>query len=407
MNEMKDMKISTHCILACLYFLLLPTMIAINSSGSSYLKLASIPIAAYFVITILFSKIKIQFNAVHFFLCLFTVSTITPFFVNPDPSSISFGYVLNAALYLCITVVRYNERELKLLEDIQVVLLLILVAITVLSNGQSSDRTTIEIFGQTSDPNYFVGFFLFPLAVTVKKIFQSKYRLPYIILAFLGLYCIFMSGSRGGFIALVVTLASFAIIYPSDFKRKFVILLISGAFILVSWTVIAPILPDNIIERMSIQSVVETGGSGRVDIWISMLHEIVQTPSKLIWGRGADAMHEIFIGGHVGMVVAHNQFIQVLFNQGIFGFMAYMMLPCSSFLRCVVKRKTVAIAMIGIMALSMSLSFNASTKTFWNLLAYAALNFPADEPKSMASTNTIKEEEHDGNTKSSTNEDGV
>ncbi|MBE6607638.1 MAG: O-antigen ligase family protein [Ruminococcaceae bacterium] len=392
MNKNKNMKISAHCILACLYFLLLPTTIAVNSSGNSYLKLAAIPIAVYFVITILLSKKTLQFNAVHLFLCIYTISTIIPFLLTPEISSIDFGYLLNTALYLCITIVKYNERELKLLEDIQVVLLFMLVVITLLSNGLSSDRRTLEIFGQTSDPNYFVGFFIFPLAVTMKKIFQSKYRLLYVILVFLSIYCVFMSGSRGGLIAVIATFAAFAAIYPTKPKSKLIILLTGGAFVLLSWLVIAPLLPENIIARMSIKQVVETGGTGRIEIWGSMLNEIVHSPAHLLCGRGLNTMHEMFIGGRWSTAVAHNQIIQVLYSQGIVGLIAYILLLCSCLVRCMRRRKTVAIAIIGMIAISMSLSFNATTRTFWNLVAYAAINFSDSKYHMNIENNKIPEE---------------
>ena len=177
MNESNEMKISLHCLLACLYFLLLPTTIAVNASGNSYLKLATIPIGLYFLITILLSKIKLQFNSVHFFLCLYTFSTLISLFMNSDMNTMLevLGYFLNAAIYLCLSVVQYNKRELKLMEDVQVLLLAILVGITLFSKGSLLDRTTLEIFGQTSDPNYFVGFFVFPLSVTMKKFMESLF----------------------------------------------------------------------------------------------------------------------------------------------------------------------------------------------------------------------------------------
>ena len=56
MHKSPNMKISVHCILACLYFLLLPTTIAVNSGGNSILKLSTVPIGLYFLITIVVSK---------------------------------------------------------------------------------------------------------------------------------------------------------------------------------------------------------------------------------------------------------------------------------------------------------------------------------------------------------------
>ena len=396
MHESKNMKIGAHCILAGLYFLLLPTTIAINSAGNSILKLATVPIGLFFAITILFSKKELQFNIVHLLLCVFTCSTALTLFVDASAVSIDYviGYFLNAVLYICLTVVKYNDQERKLLEDIQVLLLVTLVGITLLSNGTRLDRTTLEIFGQTCDPNYFVGFFVFPLAVTMKKIVQSKYRMAYILLALLSIYCVFLSGSRGGLLAIIVTVVAFAFIYPPKAKHKIAVLAAGCSFMFFVWFLVLPILPENIIARMSVEQVVETGGTGRWYIWESMLNEIVNSPDELFLGRGIRALHTVFLGGKWEQVGAHNQIIEVLYNQGIVGLAAFIALTAGCLLRCIRKRKMVAIAIIGMMALSISLGFNQTTRTFWNLIAYAAFNFSEDE--CCASTGILKLSEEDG-----------
>lgn len=381
MDEIKNMKISMHCILACLYFLLLPTTIAVNSVGNSFLKLATIPIAAYFVITIIFSKKILQFNEIHLLLCIFTFSMLFALFITPNEDSVNtvMGYFLNAALFLCLTVIKYNKRELLWLENVQVLLLCILVGLTLFSGGTRAERTTLMIFGQTSDPNYFVGFFIFPLTITLKKIVQSKYRVLHLILALLSIYCVFLSGSRGGLLAIIVTLMAFALIYPPKIKLKFFICLASLAFVLLTWLVSAPFLSENIIERMTLESVVETGGSGRWAIWKTMLDEIINSPDELLFGRGFDASPRIYFDGTKCVPAAHNQVIQLLYDNGVLGLITFSLLVVGAFLYCIRKRKSVSIAIIGMLALSVSLSFNPTTRTFWNLIAYAAFNFSENE----------------------------
>lgn len=382
MDEYKNMKISVHCILACLYFLLLPTTIAVNSAGNSILKLATIPIAAYFVITIIISKKELQFNIVHLLLCIYTLSPLVTLFVSSNTRSSTvtvLGYFLNAALYLCLTIVKYNKKELWLLESTQVLLLVILILITLFSGGTSFDRTTLMLFGQVSDPNYFVGFFIFPICVIMKKIIHSKYRFLYLLLGLLSLYCIFLSGSRGGLIAVMVTIGAFAVIYPPKAKHKFFVLLAGCIFFVFAWYVIVPILPENIVERLSIDNVIETRGTGRLYIWKSMLTEIKNSPKDLLLGHGFHTIHKTFYKGTWHSSVAHNHIIQVLFDQGIVGLVSFIILTVGTFFHCINKRKTVSVAIIGMMALSISLSFNQTTRTFWNLIAYAAFNFCENE----------------------------
>lgn len=395
MLKSQNIKISTHCILACLYFLLLPTTIVVNSGGNSILKLATVPIGLYFLITIIVSKKVLQLNAIHLLLCFFTLSTIITLFVDYSITSIDYviGYCLNALLYICLSVVKYSDRELKLLEDVQILLLLVLLGITFFSNGSEFNRSTLKIFGQTCDPNYFVGYFIFPLSITMKRIIQSKYRIAYVLLAFLGIYCVFLSGSRGGLIAIVGLIMAFALIYPPKIKHKIFAFLAGCIFILLAWFLVFPFLPENIIARMSVNNVIETGGTGRWYIWKSMLDEIINSPNDLLFGRGIHAMHEIFLNGKWDMAVAHNQMIQVLYNQGLIGLIAFTVLTTGCFLNCIRKRKTVSVAIIGMMALSISLSFNQTTRTFWNLVAYAALNFPENEYNIPEKTLKLPEEE--------------
>lgn len=381
MQKLEKRQIGPHCILACLYFLLLPTTIAVNSSGDSILKLATIPIGLFFLITLILSNRKLQINSVHLALLLYTFSTVSTLFMESDSVSINnvIGYVLNAALYICLTVITYNKAELEWMETTQIVLLVVLNMITLLSGGSEDNRTTLEIMGQTSDPNYFVGFFIFPLTVALKRLVSGKHSFLYLSLIAVSLYSVFLSGSRGGFLAIVVTIAAFAFLYPSGFAKRMLFLFGGSVLILILWTVFKPILPENIAERMTLDSVMESGGTGRWDIWQSMIREIVDQPEKLLFGRGINAMHLLFVNGKWINTVAHNQVIQTVYNQGLIGLLSFLFLTGSCFFRCVKRRKTVSVAILGMLALSASLSFNQTTRTFWNLIAYAAFAFPDND----------------------------
>jgi O-antigen ligase len=107
-----------------------------------------------------------------------------------------------------------------------------------------------------------------------------------------------------------------------------------------------------------------------------MLQTIIKEPDKLLFGRGIRTLHSFLRYGAWQKAGAHNQLLQITYNQGLVGLISFLALTGISFFRCVKHRKTVAIAIIGMMALSISLSFNQTTRTFWNLIAYAAFAFP-------------------------------
>ena len=378
MQKLEKRQISPHCILSCLYFLLLPTTIAVDSAGNSILKLATIPIGLFFFIWLIFSDKKLQINGVHLALLFYTLTVVATLFCDAGSTSVSFviGYGLNAALYLCLTVVPYNKKELELMESVQILLLVILNFMTLFSGGSEDNRTTLMIMGQTSDPNYFVGFFIFPLTIALKRLASGKHFVAYGLLIAVSLYSIFLSGSRGGLLAIAATFAGFALLYPSSVLKR-MLFFFGGLFaIIILFVVLKPILPANIVERMTLDAVTESGGTGRLDIWRSIIQEIVDQPERLFLGRGINATHSLFINGTWKQVVAHNHLLQTLYNQGIVGTLSFLALVIICFLRCRKRRKTVAIAMLGMMALSLSLSFNQTVRSFWNLIAYAAFVFP-------------------------------
>lgn len=380
MEETKGKRIGLHCILASLYFLMLPLSITTNAASNSFLKLLTIPIGGLSLILLIFYKRRLQLNYVHLFLALYTVCTVLTLFVDPSPAarSVVLGYFLNAALFFCLTLVRYNERELQVLESVQVLLLIFITAATLLDNAGGS-RKTLSLFGQESDPNYFVGFLIFPLSVTLKRMLESRYKVLYAVLAGCALYAVLLSGSRGGVLAVAVTVAAFAVLYPKGLRKKLLTLGIMLAGIVALWFLLRPILPENILERMSIREVVESKGTYRGDIWASMLHEIAHSDWEVVFGRGLSVLHTITLEGKVHQVFAHNQYLQVLYNQGAVGLILFCALALAGILRCGKRQKCVAVAIIGMLALGISLSFNSSTKTFWNLIAYAAMTLPMEK----------------------------
>lgn len=381
MQKIKSQQISAHCIMSCLYFLLLPTTIAVNSAGNSILKIASLPIGLFFLVTLLLSKRKLHINSVHLTLLLFTLSVVATLFCDPSSGALyfTFGYILNTALYICLTVFPYNKAELELMEKAQVLLLVILNLLTLLSNESRFDRTTLMIMGQTSDPNYFVGFFIFPLTIALKQLTLGKHRIFHVALIVVSIYSVFLSGSRGGLLAVAVTLVGFTLLYPFGLAKR--ILLLAGGLLLllVLWFIFKPLMPDIVVERMSLNVVLDTGGNGRLAIWQSMIREILEQPDKLLLGRGINAVHRVFVQGSWEATYAHNHLLQALYNQGLLGLLSFLLLTGVSFFRCIKRRRTVSIAILGMLALSVSLSFNQTTRTFWNLIAYAAFAFPDND----------------------------
>lgn len=158
-------------ILACSYFLALPLTITINAAGNSFLKLLTIPIAGYFAVSWFFYHEKLELNIVHLLSFAYLITVVMTLFADRSPVALQYvrGYFETVGLMFLITMRKYAENEIKAFEITQLTLLGVLITLGFIGADWYGDRNTMIIFGTTSDPNYFSGFFLLPMAVALKS----------------------------------------------------------------------------------------------------------------------------------------------------------------------------------------------------------------------------------------------
>ena len=377
-NKLKNADIGIACILACMYFLALPLTITLNSSGSSFLKVVTLPIAGYFAASMFFYGKELELNSVHLCSFLYLITVVITLFADKSTLAVQYvrGYIETLGLMFFITVRKYSANEIKAFEIAQLLLLGIMIALGFIGADWYGDRNTMTLFGSTCDPNYFAGFFLLPISTALKKVGENLiYTIICPVLILLGSYIVLTSGSRGGLFALIIVIISFVFINAKGTKQRLVGMTVIAAAAIILWTVVLPILPEDVSSRFSIENLIESGGTGRADIWKSMLGEIKESAWELFYGRGIFVYHEMMISGKLSHVVAHNQFIQVIYNQGIFGLIAFAMMSFAAVLRNIKKRGYISAAMLGTLALFMTLTINPSIKSYWNLLIYSAFSF--------------------------------
>ena len=381
-NSLKKADIRLSCILACAYFLALPLTITTNAAGNSFLKLLTIPIAGYFAVSWFFYREKLELNIVHLLSFAYLITVVMTLFADSSSFALQYvrGYFETIGLLFLITMRKFTQNEIKAFELTQLALLGVMTVLGFIGADWYGDRNTMTLFGATSDPNYFVGFFLLPMAVALKKMRENKiYTVVCAVLLALGVYMVFSSGSRGGLLALVIMIMTFVFINAKGTKQRLAGIGVVIAAAIIFWTIVIPILPEDVSVRFSIKNVIETRGTARGDIWLSMFDTIKNSSWELLRGRGIFVFHEMMINGRRASVVAHNQFIQSLYNQGIPGFITFILMSFSAVFRNIKKRGYISAAMLGILALSMTLTINPSIKAFWNLLMYAALSFEEQE----------------------------
>lgn len=134
---------------------------------------------------------------------------------------------------------------------------------------------------------------------------------------------IISSIKRGGLIALVLGLFAYLIVSQFVTKKGFktaVILFITLVALIILFYVLINYLGDNIIERLSDRD--DETGSGRLDIWNSLIQRLsMQDFESWIFGNG----HLSTTKYSWENLTAHNDFLEIIYNYGIFNFIFYVL----------------------------------------------------------------------------------
>ena len=162
-----------------------------------------------------------------------------------------------------------------------------------------------------------------------------------------------ITGKRSGFIALGGCFALYLII-ENIVKKKHVALTLLATITMIIISAIVTVkinkLFDNSIEERYIQAI-ETGGSGRLDIWKNKLDQFMNLPTTgMIFGEGFFANE---------MSRPHNDFLDIAISYGLIGLLMYV----SMWLALLYK----AVALISIRS-SMASSFTAA---IWMLFSFS------------------------------------
>lgn len=165
--------------------------------------------------------------------------------------------------------------------------------------------------------SYYVLFLLPTLLLTPRK------WLRYVGLIITGLV-LFSSFKRGGVIAFVLAIVVYLFVKEVLVERKFTRLLVFLIAMIALFIIL--ILVDNAMGNIiseRILNIREDGGSGRDQVWDITWNMIKTSNSEhLMFGHGYDAV----LKNSPLELSSHNDFLEMLFNYGIIGFVPYLVL---------------------------------------------------------------------------------
>lgn len=240
--------------------------------------------------------------------------------------------------------------------------------------------SNIERSGWT-DPNYLscvigmgVVSAIYLLAYVKSDMYQKIFWIATIGFSFIAQV---MMASRGGILA--VSLSSIILIFTTKVNPKYKLLIILGITAFIVW-----MYNNNYFELLQYRIEHDDGsGSGRSDIWLQRLDEFASFDFlPMLFGVGYD--RSFFMGGSISAFGFHSDFVAILCQYGIIGFIAFIYILIRPMIGL---RKAglfpVAAFIIFIMMSSMTLEpFTAGRLTYFGFYLTAAVlaNFYKKEP---------------------------
>ncbi len=243
--------------------------------------------------------------------------------------------------------------------------------------GDYTNRGTLVIMGNRTDPNEFGGTFAVATSISMYYVFAGKkwwLRVACLIVSIMEFYVILATGSRGALIAVIIAVCATVLVgIKPTLQNLIAMAVVLGVTALAVWYLVLPLIQSDVMGRFSLHAILSDGGSGRASIWKSGLVQYENSGLlRILFGFGYGGI--VAEGIYDNTATMHNQFIQILVNYGIVGFAIYMTLLARCFFLIVKNNRKYAGGFIGMMALSMTLSLPPTYKPFWVLLAMACVS---------------------------------
>ena len=209
---------------------------------------------------------------------------------------------------------------------------------------------------------------------------RGKFKLYYIALATLSLAAMLFTGSRGGFLGLIAGLAGYIWI-QGEGRIKPSTIFFSAVGVILAYFLAIRILPETLLARFTIASVVKSGGTGRTEIWLNALEAFWnENPIRWFIGYGFGSFPQFlkfFCGRYKA---AHNDFIQILIELGIGGCIYYIFCLCNALNRMKNERNALSFSIIALLiigGISMELFIK---KMFWMGIFLSFIKVGDNEP---------------------------
>ena len=372
----KNDKVYEVCLI--MYFLFLPlNNITLGSFGSGYKYLALFVGAVFLLRLFLYGKIVLTAHiyiwGIYLIICFVSIIWSQNFGRSID------SFIGLAEIYVITVLIQNNSFSLTLKDKLFKAVIfsgvIYLFILFFFSESQIYTDRKIISFGKFGgmDPNEWCCYMIAPVVLALSFFFKKEVNIvvKILIVIFEGLvlYGCVLSGSRGGLLSILVSIVlSLLYFLRNNLKRISAILLCVILLIGIFVIYILPRLPDVLLERFKLENILSNGGSGRIDIWKESIQYLLENPFRLFLGCGVYGAQKI-------PGTSHNQYLQVIVDNGLIGALAYIAFLISIFNAAKNKDKVILICFLGIQFALLFLSGYAWFKAVWMTYLLVVLDF--------------------------------
>jgi len=233
--------------------------------------------------------------------------------------------IIPFGVYFLMVIRKFSEKDIPTIENIIVaggVIISSIVTVSYFMGFSFEVRASIGIGGEVTDPNFLSSALLIPLAFSFQKFVSERYKILSFFFTSIIAFAIFLTGSRGVALAVLMLFLTFLL----KFKRLKKLYFVAGLMLLVMsvasiWTYI----PEELGHRYIFKNIIQSRGTRRFDIWIVGLNVLKKNYLLGVGYHNFPVAYNKYVA-YSNIIsfpgysrVAHNLYLQVAVELGVVG----------------------------------------------------------------------------------------
>jgi O-antigen ligase len=360
--------------LLSIYFFLSPIEDILNFGFGTMIKYIALVIIFFILVFSLYNSYTWKFSMVDYSLIvlvfLFWFSSLYSKYISITVSR-NISYTLLSLFFIVVSKWKYDQKSLEFLKVIIALSgLMTSFYVLYLNDFVFYNRLTLSIL---NDPNNLAAFLFMPIIITIHLIFNIKkplLKLFFSLGLIIQLLSFFMTGSRGGFIGLIIAVIIYMYsTFIKHFKTKNVLLIIT--MVIAIFILVKNLLPDYIYQRIfaftSYTSDLQSNTS-RSAIWMYSINNIIPYMPVMGYGSGITPLVLAeFFNTEKGM---HNTYLNLLVELGFIGLIVFMYFLFKIYQTCRKSHSYLILSILFGMLIIIFFLDSYPKKFLWNTLLF-------------------------------------